>query len=169
MQENINSKISLKDKAINLYFNNKLKIFSLVTIIVLVFFSIILINIQKTKENILISEKYIQAGLYLASGKKDISKEIYEEIIKSKNNIYSILSLNVILEKNLIKDKKKIIEYFNLVEESKISSNQKEVVQFKKALFMLKNSEKDEAKKILKKISKSDSSLRFLADEILKN
>ena len=169
MQENINSKISLKDKAINLYLNNKLKIFSLVTIIVLVFFSIILINIKKTKENILISEKYIQAGLYLASGKKDISKEIYEEIIKSKNNIYSILSLNVILEKNLIEDKKKIIEYFNLVEESKISNNQKEVVQFKKALFMLKNSEKDEAKKILKKISKSDSSLRFLADEILKN
>ena len=41
----------------------------------------------KKKMN-LISEKYIQAGLYLSSNDKLKSKKIYKEIILSKNKFY---------------------------------------------------------------------------------
>ena len=61
------------------------------------------------KKNEIISEKYIQAGLYLSSNEMKNAKKIYEEIIESKNKFYSILALNTILEKNLeSNDKEKI-------------------------------------------------------------
>ena len=51
----------------------------------------------------MISEKYIQAGLYLASKDEKKSKDLYEEVILSNNKFYSILALNTILE-NLLED-----------------------------------------------------------------
>ena len=53
----------------------------------------------------------------LASGNKTESVNIYEKIILSKNKFYSLLALNTILEKNLISDTDKILNYFFLVEE----------------------------------------------------
>ena len=69
-----------------------------------------------TKKNRIISEKYIQAGLYLASNDNNKSKQLFEEIILSKNNFYSPLALNVLLEKSLEKDNNKIYGPFKIVE-----------------------------------------------------
>ena len=93
----------------NLEFTNKLKLFFIKQKIkiILIFFAFFLISIIflwmkiiQEKENISISEKFIKANIYLSSENKDKSKELYEEIIKSKNKFYSILALNTILEKN---------------------------------------------------------------------
>ena len=67
-------------------------------IITLISFTII--KYKNEKNNILIGEKYVEAGLKLSSNQTDKAKEIYEEIIYSKNNFYSILALNAIIEKN---------------------------------------------------------------------
>ena len=75
------------------------------------------------KKNNLIAEKYVQAGLYLASGKDEKAKNIFEEIINSKNKFYSILAVNLIVEKNLVKEKEKIIEYFQKLEEINYSKD----------------------------------------------
>ena len=56
--------------------------------------------------------------IFIVVGKKESSLNIYENIIMSKNNIYSILALNNILEESLTKDEKKIISLFNIVESS---------------------------------------------------
>ena len=77
------------------------------------------------KKNILISKKYVRAGLYLASGNTTDSADILEEIILSKNKFYSILALNVIVEKELILDKEKILEYFKILESSVKMINKK--------------------------------------------
>ena len=47
---------------------------------------------------------------------KETAQKIYEEIIISKNKFYSILSLNSIIEQNLIFDRDKILEYFEILE-----------------------------------------------------
>ena len=61
------------------------------------------------KKNEFISEQYIKAGIYLASKKKKMSsKKNLEEIINSKNKFYSPLALNMILEKKLETNSKKI-------------------------------------------------------------
>ena len=51
--------------------------------------------------------------------KKKKLKNIYEEIILSKNKFYSLLALNTILEKNLINDKKKYLDYFEIIRKNK--------------------------------------------------
>ena len=74
---------------------------------------------NKKKENILVSEKYTKAGILLQKNQNEDALKHYEEIILSKNNFYSILSLNTIIENKLVKDKKKILNYFEILEKSK--------------------------------------------------
>ena len=90
------------------------------------------------KKNIIISEKYVQAELYLAANNKDLSKEILEEIILSNNKFYSTLALNTIIEKNLILDDEKVIKYFELLEKSASTSDQKDLIILKKLYSILK-------------------------------
>ena len=59
------------------------------------------------------------------------------------------MALNVILEKELEKNKEKILEYFNLVESINLTRNQKDLILFKKSLFLLKEGDQ-EGEKILK-------------------
>ena len=167
MELNIEKKIEIKDKFNSFYLTNKLKIYIIIFIVI---FSIILANfflINIKKKNELIAEKFIQAGLLLSSENKEKSKEFYEEIILSKNNFYSILSLNTILEKNLISDKNKILEYFSIVEKLTKSNEQLDLIFFKKALFLIKKQEIKEGKAILEKLINQDSKYKFIAEEVL--
>ncbi len=117
----------------------------------------------------MISEKYIEAGLYLASKDNENAKKIYEEIIISKNKFYSILALNTLLEKKLETSQDKVLEYFQIIEDLNISSDQKDLILFKKALYLIKNSKLDEGKNLLEKISKSESKLKNISQDILNN
>ena len=101
MEQNVDKKIEFKSKLISFYSSNKVFVYSFISIVFLtLIFSTILIN-NKNKQNEKIAEKYIEAGMYLASDKKVQSTNIFEEIIFSNNKFYSVLALNNILEKNL--------------------------------------------------------------------
>ena len=119
------------------------------------------------RKNNLIAEKYIKAGIYLSSDQKENAKILLEEIILSKNKFYSILALNTIIEKNLILDHKKIIDYMVLAEGSIKSNNQKELLLFKKGLYLIKNSKNLEGEKLLKDLINKNSQLKFLVEEII--
>ena len=168
-QELENSKLELKDRIFLFFKKNKFKI--LIFLSVLIIFSIIVIvqNILKEKENNLISEKYVQAGLYLASGENEKSFKIFEEIILSKNNFYSVLALNTILEKELTKDKEKILGFFEIAEQLNIDQNRKDLIVFKKALYLLKDNDFEDGNKLLRKLIETDSELKIYAEEILDN
>ena len=97
---------------------------------------------------------------------KEVAK-IYEDILKSNNRFYSSLALNIILEKNLEKNKEKILEYFDKVENLQNNKEQKDILKLKKALFFLKNSEDEKAKKLLNELIKSESKIKDLAEKIL--
>lgn len=146
---------------------NKIKLLSFSGIILIILLSVAILSTLKTNKNELIAEKYIQAGLYLSSGKKNESKKIYEEIIYDKNKFYSALALNIILEKELEKDEIKILEYFSILEKIKTSKEHKNLILFKKALFLMDKSKKKEANRILKNIIESGSSFKILAQEII--
>ena len=167
MELNVDKKIEIKDKLNSFYLANKLKIYIIIFIVIFSTISanFFLINIKKKNE--LIAEKFIQAGLLLSSKNKEKSKEFYEEIIFSKNNFYSILSLNTILEENLITDKNKILEYFLIVEKLTKSNDQLDLIFFKKALFLIKKQEITEGKAILEKLISQESKYKSLAEEVL--
>ena len=58
---------------------------------------------------------------------------------------------------------------FKKIEKIKTTQEQKDLIKFKKALFLINNSEFEKGKKILQDIASSKSDLKFLAEEILSN
>jgi hypothetical protein len=167
MEQNKTNKIELKDRLISFYNTNKIKIYTFIIFLIIMLISIAFIKISNENKNILIGNKYIKAGLYLTSGKKDQSKNLYEEIILSKNKFYSILALNKLLEKNLISDKDRILNYFKIIEKINISQEQRDLIVFKKALYLIKISNNKEGNQLLENLIKNKSKLNSLAKEIL--
>ena len=167
MSESLEKKKDLRDRIILYLKGNKRKILLSIVCVLLTIFSIISFNVYKLNKNELISEKFIQAKLLLQNENKSEANKILEEIIFSKNKFYSILALNTILERNLIEDKVKIIKYFKLLEKMNIEEEQRDLIVLKKALYLIKHSDKEQGYEILKEISNSDSPIKFLAKEIL--
>ena len=169
MEENIEKKQELKSRLLHFFDKNKFRFFILISLVVIAVFALSLFQINVKKKNSLIAEKYIQAGIYLANKKNADATLIFEEIIESKNKFYSILSLNTILEKKLLTDKEKILKLFEKTEKIIETKDQRDLIKFKKALFLINNSEFEKGKKILQDIASSKSDLKFLAEEILSN
>ena len=167
MDQSLENKINLKARIIDFYNFNKIKIFFLVLILIISFISLLLIKHNETKKNILIAEKYVEAGIYLASNKPENATKLYEEIILSKNKFYSILALNKVIEKSLISDKNTILEYFNILENSISKGDQKDLIIFKKALFLIKNSENQKGKNLLEKLISKNSIFKSVSQELL--
>ena len=166
MDQNLDNKIDFKNRVATFLNKNKKKFVSIIIIIILLIISIILLENYKENENSKISEKYVQAGLLLSTDKEK-SKELFEQIIYSKNNFYSILALNTILEKNLEKDKKKILEYFDYIEKLSTSKDQKDLIVFKKGLYLIQIFNIEEGNKLFKKLIDSESKLKNIAEELL--
>lgn len=167
MDQRVENKLELKDRIIHFFNNNKIKIYIFIFILIVSLILFFFIKVNNEKKNILVSQKYVEAGLYLSSNKKDSAKKVYEEIILSNNKIYSILALNTIIEKDLISDKKKILEYFENLEKAISIKNQKDLILFKKGLYLIRNSDVQIGNNLLKKLIDEDSSLKTLAQEIL--
>lgn len=167
MSQDIENKLEFKDKLFLFYRKNKFKIISLIILIFVVFLTLILINENQKKKNVLQAENYIKAGIYLSNGKETQALEIFEEIIKSKNKFYSILALNSILEKNLVEEKEKILNYFETLETINFSEDTLDVIYFKKALFYLKNSNSQQGNNLLQKLIDKNSNQKSLAQEII--
>ncbi len=167
MENNIENKIELKDKINSFFKEHKVKIILLICIFFIFLIITVALKINFEKKNKLISEKYITAGLYVASNEIEKSKQIFEEIILSKNKFYSILALNSILEKNLVTDKKKMLSYFEIVENVIENEEQLELLMFKKALYLIKNSEIEEGNKLINTLIKKNSKYNSLFEELL--
>jgi activator of 2-hydroxyglutaryl-CoA dehydratase len=167
MEQNAENKIQIKDRLVSFYNGNKLKIYAISFLIIIISFSVILTKINIEKKNNLNAEKYVQAGLYLAADDKKKAKKIYEEIILSKNKFYSNLAFNTIMEKDLEKDKNKILTYFEILEGLNYTEEKKDLITLKKALYLIKNSEIEDGNSLLKKIIEKESNLKSIAEEII--
>ena len=137
---------------------NKTKIIAIITSIVFAFIIVIIISEYKQKENVEISKKYNQALILI---EKKSSKEaliILEKIISAKNVFYSPSALNLIVDNNLTKDKSKILSYYDqIILDSKLEQEIKNLFIFKKVMFMGEDIEESELLDNLKPIIKSDS------------
>ena len=156
-----------RSKLIQFYNQNKIKLLSLLIFLILILVSVFLINQNNKKNNELIAEKYVQAGIYITNKKEKEAKIILEEIILNKNKFYSILALNLIIEKNLIQEEDKILNYFEILENLDYSDEKLDLITFKKALFLMKVSKDEKGKELLDKLIKNKSKLKILAEEVI--
>lgn len=170
MEENTENKIEFKDRLILFYKENRYKFYLGSILAFLLIISISYFNIYKEKKNNLIAEKFILAGINLTNNNLETSRKILEEIINSSNQFYAMLSLNTILDKNLVKDKSKILEYFEKVEKINKSNENTDLIMFKKALYLMQIGNQEEGKKLLSVISsKKNSKYKKIAKEIISN
>lgn len=168
MEEKINS-IEFKERMLNIFRKNRLKIFSSIIILTIAIFAFFFIKNQEEKNNQYISEKFIQAGLFLSLNKNNESKKLLEEIILSKNKFYSVLSLNIILEKKLENEKRKILDYFEIIENLKLSKEKQDLVLLKKSLYLIEIGDDQKGKRLLKSLIDNNSNYKKLAQEILRD
>ena len=169
MDQHTDKDLEFTEKLKLFFKEQKVKIILISCTCVLITIIFLVMKVFQERENILISEKFIKANIFLSSQNEDKSKELYEEIIKSKNKFYSILALNTILEKELENDENIIINYFNMLQDLSIPRDQKDLLIFKKALYLIQISKIKEGKDLLKKLSNSNSYLKNIADQILEN
>ena len=167
MEQEKEKKIDNKEKLILFFLKNRLKFLILFFMIISIFLLILFINYNDKKVNEIISTKYIQAGLLLTSAKKEQSLKIYSEIINSKNKFYALLALNTILEKRLVTDEKILTNLIEKVEKFKFTKDEKDLLNLKKALFLINNSRVEQGNKLLREIINSDSKIKSIAEEIL--
>ena len=168
MNQDLDNKINLKYKILSLIRENKIKISFLATAILIAFFIFIYLVENNKRENIALSEKYIKAGLNLSNEKTEQAKKDYEEIILGNNKFYALLAFNTILEKNLITDEKKILEYFSQLEKNSYSNEIQDLILLKKSLFLFKSKKYEAGTELLNNLIEKDSKLKSLSQEILK-
>lgn len=169
MEQNLEKKIDFKEKLFFFFKKNKLKLIISFFLILSIGVFLIFFKINSEKKNDLISEQFIQAGINLDLNKTELSKKIYSEIIYKKNKFYSVLALNIILEKKLETDENTILSYFKIIENLKLPKEKKDLVILKKALFLIEKSKTTEANKILNNLIENDSKFKDIAQEILAN
>ena len=169
MDQNLNNKIESQSRIKNFYRENKIKIQIFFVGIFILAISVVFLQIHKEKKINQISEQYIKAGIFYAGNEKDKSKKFFEDVLNSKNSFYSSLALYNIIEKDLEKNEDKILEYFNKVEKLQKDKDQKDILKFKKALFLLQKTKNQKAKKLLRELIDSNSKIKSLAEEILVN
>ena len=147
---------------------NKNILLIILTLIIFFLIGIGYLNYYQKSKNEKVSEKFVQAGLYLSLNQHEKSKKIYKEIITSKNKFYSLLALNNIIDNDLEQNNQEVLELFNIVENSKIEKEKKNLVKLKKALYLIKISKDREGKKLLNEIISSNSIWKETALEISK-
>ena len=168
MDQSLENKPNLKKRLSDFYILNKNIIYIFVIILITIIATVLFINYKNEQKNVQMAEKYIKAGIYMSSNKRNDAKKLYEEILLSKNSFYSVLSLNTIIEKDLITDKKKILEYFTILETSITEKDQKDLIILKKSLYFFKILDVQKAEDLLNRLIKENSNLKPIAEEILR-
>ena len=167
MDQSEENKTEIKDRIINFLNDNKVKIYIFIFILATVLGSFIFIKTNNEKKNVLVAEKYVKAGINLSSNKNDIAKSLYEEIILSKNEFYAILALNTIIDKDLVIDQKKILEYFVVLERSVSTKESIDLIKLKKALYLIKILDIETGNELLKSLIDDNSNLKSIAKELI--
>ncbi len=161
-------KIDFFERVENFVKKNKNILLTILTLTIFIVIGVNYFNYYQKSKNEKISEKFVQAGIYLSLDKKEESKNIYEEIIISKNKFYSLLALNNIIDNDLEKNNEEVLKFFDIVENTKIDKEQKNLVKLKKALYLIKISKDIEGKKLLNEIISDNSIWKETASEISK-
>ena len=159
-----------KRKVLDIIKSNLRIIISIFLVFIVGSFFYAWINFKEDSKKVNLSEEFINAKVMLSQNKSNEAYKILKKIIQNKDNTYSVLSLYLVIDQDLEKDRKKVINYFNEVLSINTLKNEDlDLLKFKKAIFISNESNEKELLDLLNPIINSDSvwkaqSIRFLAD-----
>ena len=145
------------EKIRKFFLNNLKKIMVLLVLILLFLFSYFGYQEYKKRIKLEIAETYNQITLkeITAANTNDIRKLI--KIIKERDPIYSVLSLNFIIENDLVSNQVEINNFFDLVIRSQEEKEIKNLIIYKKAMYNAEITSENELLEIINPIIKSKS------------
>ncbi len=150
--------VTKKSSIRKFYESNKIKIISLISILIILILSTIFYAEYKKKKHNLISGKYVEAQILIEKGKKDQAKEVLREIIYENNHTYSTLSFFLALNENLVTEKEEIINMFNyLIKKNDFETEIKNLLLFKKAIFLSNYSDEEKLISTVKTLINSET------------
>ncbi len=138
--------------------NNKTRIFYIIFLLsASIIIYIILLEYKKNK-NTTISKEYNNAKILIEKNNNQEALIILEKIVFDENSFYSPSALNLIVDNNLINDKKKVLSYYDqVIFNSKLDIETKNLFIFKKVMFIGDSIKENDLISTLKPIIKSNS------------
>ena len=128
--------LTKKSRIKKFYESNKIFIFSLILIFIILFGSLSFYLENQERKKILLSENYIQAKIYLENGNNNEALNTLKKVIFANDSTYSTLSFFLILNQNLISDYKEILAlYDHLLENNNFEKELRNLLIYKKSLF----------------------------------
>ena len=125
-----------KSKLKKFYETNKILIFSTALILIIAIASVSFYLEAQEKKKKILSDNYIEAKVYLENGDNNRAKNILKMVIFADDATYSVLSLFLILNSDLILEQNELSNLFDhVLENNKFEKEVKNLIIFKKALF----------------------------------
>jgi len=141
---------------------------ALIIILVVILASLFLMNEKNKNFQQEVSEKYYEAKILIENNENKEGLILLEEIISKNNQTYSPLALYLIVDKDLIKDKKKTLKLFDkILSIKKINKKNLDLIKIKKALLLSNLGEEIELLDLLNPIINSESIWKNSAAKIL--
>jgi len=146
------------EKIKNFFTNNKKKLISGATILIIIIIGVFSYDkylINKKKE---ISDKFNSITIDYTEETKDKTANSLIEIINKKDPTYSPLSLYFIIDNNLVNDQSKVNLLFDLlIKDTSLDSEIKNLIIYKKALYNADNIQESDLLNILNPLINSKS------------
>ena len=146
------------EKVRNFFVKNKSKIVATLLALIIILIGAYSFDKYKTNQKIEISNKFNSTTLLHSDKNKENTIKNLVEIINEKDPAYSPLSLYFIIDKQLISDRAKINEYFDiLIENTSLDKEINNLVIYKKALFNADQAQESDLLNILNPLINSES------------
>ena len=146
------------EKIRNFFINNKRILFVFLIIIILLFIGYFSYLEYEKKQNLEISNKYNSVISRYSSENKEIIQNSLIELIYENHPTYSPLSLNFIIDNQIINEKFKVNSLFdNIIQKTSLDKEIKNLIIYKKALYNADDIQENELLDILKPIINSES------------
>ena len=150
--------LTKKSRIKKFYESNKIFIFSLILILIILFGSLSFYLENQERKKILLSENYIQAKIYLENGNNNEALNTLKKVIFANDSTYSTLSFFLILNQNLISDYKEISAlYDHLLENNNFEKELRNLLIYKKSLFISNSVSETELLEITKPLLNTDT------------
>ena len=154
----------------NLIISNK-KIL-LITIVILLLAAIFFWwkDVTKKNERYKNSENFISAKVLISKNENEKSLEILKNIISKNDEVYSPLSLFIIIDSDLEEHREKVVKYFDQVLSIKsLEKEDRNLIKLKKSIYISEIADEKELLELLNPILNSESvwkykSLKLLGD-----
>ena len=139
-----------------------------IALLILILFGFFFYKDLQKKEELKISENYIQASIKFEENKKAQAKEFLENIINKDHKFYSPLALYFIIDNNLETDPLKIMNYFdNVLSIRSIEKENLNLIKIKKAIFLFDLADEEKIIDLLNPVINSDSVWRNMAIKLM--